>query len=196
MTALTPYGTRLLAQRHLHWRLGFNDPNIIAWLTVAGYAAAMVLTWRAADRARKAGRKFDGRFWLASCAAMALLGINKQFDLHVLITDLGREWAIDHGWYQQRRVFQEGFMLAVAGGAVLVLARVESITRRKNREIRWAFGGMILVALYVLIRAASFHHTDVLMRTTVFGHRWNWVIEIAGIAVVGYAAWRYCRRGR
>ena len=196
MKGISPYKAKLLAEHRIRWQLGLNDPSVIGWLTVASYAVAAILAWRAAQCARAAGRQFDRRFWLVVCAAMVLLGINKQLDFHILLTDIGRAWAVDHGWYQQRRGFQKAFMLAVAAGAALVLAWGGVATRRKDPAIRWALGGIVLTTGYILVRAASFHHTDVLMRTAIFGHRWNWAIEVAGIALAGYAAWRYGERAR
>ena len=51
--------------------------------------------------------------------------------------------------------------------------------------------GATLVMGYVLIRAASFHHVDRFIGSRIFGFRWNWILEMGGIALVLFAGqWR------
>ena len=51
--------------------------------------------------------------------------------------------------------------------------------------------GTTLVIGYVLIRAASFHHVDRFIGRTILGFRWNWILEMGGIALVLFASqWR------
>jgi len=51
-------------------------------------------------------------------------------------------------------------------------------------------GATFLIA-FVLIRAASFHHIDRLITSSIFGFRWNWILEMGGIIVVLLASrWR------
>lgn len=194
MNGISPHKAKLLEAHRIRWEFGFHDPTVIGWLTVLGYAAAAVLAWRAASAARRSGAGFDKIFWLAGCAVMVFLAINKQLDLHILVTDLGRYLAVQNDLYPQRRALQQAFMAAAvlgAGGAGVALWLA---TRHRDAALRLALAGLAVCCGYVLVRAASFHHTDLLMRTTVFGVRWNWMIELAGIALAGYAAWRYPAR--
>src|SRR5215471_20103805 len=56
---------------------------------------------------------------------------------------------------------------------------------------RRAWRGTTLVTGYVLIRAASFHHVDRFIGRTILGFRWNWILEMGGIALVLFASqWR------
>lgn len=191
MSPAEAHKAALLAAHRIRWRLGFNDPTIAGWLAVAGYALTAVLAWRAGARARRAGLAFDRRFWWLACAALVLLGANKQLDLQVLVTDIGRWWAVESGWYRERRTFQKAFMLAGAAAAALALAGGFLATRGRAGAIRLALLGLAIAGGYILIRAASFHHTDVLMRTDTLGGRWSWFMELAGIAITAIAAWRY-----
>lgn len=191
MNGISPHKAKLLEAHRIRWEFGFNDPTMIGWVTVLGYTGAALLAWNAASAARRAGDRFDNGFWLTACVIMALLAVNKQLDLHILVTDLGRFWAVQNGLYQQRRTIQTAFVAAallmvVAGGLALWRA-----TRGRDASLRLALAGLAVCCGYSLIRAASFHHTDVLMRTTVFGVRWNWAIEVAGVALTAWAAWRY-----
>ena len=193
MNGLSPLKAKLLEAHPISWEFGFNDATFIGWATVAAYVIAGAFAWRAAGRAND---RFDRTIWLAISLAMLSLAINKQLDLHVLITDIGRFWAIQNDLYQQRRGFQKLFMLAVAAGvAGLTLAGVW-FTRGRDPALRLALAGVPVSAGYMLVRAASFHHTDVLMRTTLFGLRWNWTIEVAGIGLTALGAARYRARAR
>lgn len=191
MNGIGPDKARLLEAHRIRWEFGFNDPTLIGWLTVAGYILAAVLAWRSASAARQAGTKFDRIFWLAICSAMALLAVNKQLDLHVLVTDIGRYWAVQNDLYQQRRAFQKAFIAAIvmgAGGAGLALWLA---TRGKGESLRLAVAGLAICCDYILMRAASFHHADVLMQSELLGLRWNGFVELAGVATIALAAWRY-----
>lgn len=191
MTGLFARKAELLEAHRIRWELGFNDPTLLGWLTVAGYLAAALCAWQAAAAARRAGVGFDRRFWLACCAAMAVLAVNKQLDFHTLITDLARYLAVQHDLYQQRRAYQKAFIAAVALGAGVAGAALWLAMRRRDGSLRLALAGLALCGLYVLVRAASFHHADALLRTTVLGVRWDRGVELAGLAVVAIAAWRY-----
>lgn len=192
MTGVSPARKAQLLEAHrIRWELGFNDPTFIGWLTVAAYLLAAALAWRAAAAAGRSGSGIERKIWLAITAAMWLLAINKQLDLHVLVTDIGRYWAVQLDLYQQRRAFQKLFMAGVLIGVASVGGAGWFLTRGRDPALRLAFAGLAVCAGYILVRAASFHHTDGLMRTQVLGLRWNWMIELSGIGLTTLAAWRY-----
>jgi hypothetical protein len=158
-----------------------HDAGTLPWLAVAGYLAAALLCglhFRAATIPR------ERIFWLFAATTMLAMGINKQLDLQTMLTAMGRNWAREGGWYEQRRTFQAFFILAVAivvTGGTAWLAR---LVRGLNMAVYTALAGLGLLALFILIRAASFHHLDVAMRTGIFGLKLHTVLELAGIAVV------------
>lgn len=178
------------------WHADFNDPSVVGWASTAGYFVAALFAWRAGERAPTRGGQFERNFWRAICAAMIALGINKQLDLHVLVADIARDWSMQQGWYGARRGVQTFFMLAFVVGAGGALAAGYSVTRGRDPALRQALFGLVITAGYVVIRAASFHHTDRLFHTEIFGLRWNWLIEVAGFAIVALAARRYRAPGR
>jgi hypothetical protein len=49
-----------------------------------------------------------------------------------------------------------------------------------------------MILAFVVIRASSFHHVDVLLASTLGGLRWNWILELSGIMVVGVSAGWVC----
>jgi hypothetical protein len=115
--------------------------------------------------------------------------------LQSAFTEIGRVAVGAVGWYQQRAVVQVTF-IAIAIVACLVALAVLLIWSRKAPLSTWfAVFGIMLVIAFVLSRATSFHHIDRFIKTpAIYSLRWNWIIEIGGIAIVLLASrWRAAR---
>ena len=183
----------------LHWHLGIGDPTFMGWLTVAAYGLAAAACFFAASR-DQAGDPRDVRIrrwlWLAIGLVMSLLCVNKQLDLQTLFTDVGRVVAARGGWYGQRRVVQWVFVVAVMGAGAAAIGFVVWKVRRFLGERVLVPIGLCALVTFVVIRAASFHHVDVLLMSRILGVRMNWILELGGIALVGLGALRACRRGQ
>jgi hypothetical protein len=173
-----------------NWTPGIGDPTPIGWITVALYFLASFNTWRCA-RIVKFEDKGESRAWQSISLSFLALGINKQLDLQTAFTELGRVIAHYQGWYEQRQSVQLLFIVLVAA-ICLVVTIVLLIWVRKAPPQTWVgLIGTMMVLGYVLIRAASFHHVDRFIGSTVLGLRWNWLIEITGILLVAAASqWR------
>jgi hypothetical protein len=191
----------LAATEQGHWRPGIGDPTAVGWFTVAAYLSAAFgcgLNWLAE---RRAGRRRAGQasptVWLVMSGLMLFLGVNKQLDLQTLLGSIGREISRSQGWYAQRRVFQVLFIAGIAATGLVLLAALCWTVRRQWKQCILPLIGTVFLFVFVLTRASSFHHVDVLLRSEVQGIRWNWILELAGIAAVGLGAltaWR--DRGR
>jgi hypothetical protein len=168
------------------WTPGIGDPTVLGWVTVAAYAAAFVLCLACARRETRGSA--SRRFWLASAIIMALLGVNKQLDLQTWFTQVGRDLALAQGWYERRQVVQVDFIAALALGALGAAWALLRAVRDLGTEINWAGVGLVFLAAFVLIRAASFHHVDRLLGLHIGGVTMNAVLELGGIACVGVAA--------
>ncbi|HTF90331.1 MAG TPA: hypothetical protein VK843_18085 [Planctomycetota bacterium] len=186
------------------WSIGIGDPTPIGWLTVVGYGLAACFAFGACRRARReasglrdgdAARAGNERrmvgLWLIACVVMALLGVNKQLDLQSLMTQSLRDLARSQGWYENRREYQQAFIAVVAIAAVVsVCVTVLALRPVLHRAWLTVFG-LTWIVTFVLIRAASFHHVDRFLRGG--NVRWNWVLELGGIAMVGVAGYRAAR---
>ena len=174
------------------WRPGIGDPSVLGWTTVAAYfAAAGLCAWaaRRESRDRRPGRGARPAFWWCLVALLLALGINKQLDLQSFLTMLGRRAAREQGWYAQRRSVQVGFIAGILTMGVLALACAGYAIRRSWRRHGIALAGVMLLACFIAIRAASFHHVDVWLRWPVLGGiRLNVVLELAGIAITALGA--------
>ena len=177
------------------WKPGIGDPTVMGWVTVAAYlVTALGCYWSAwrepmPDGTRRP-RTRPSVFWLILAVLMVALGINKQLDLQSLATQIGRD--VLRGWdlYAKRRAFQLGFILAVALGCAGSMAGLLWAARRSLRY-RWlAILGIFLILGFVVVRASSFHHVNIFLSARLGGMKWNWILELGGISVVGVAALR------
>ena len=184
----------------IRWRPGIGDPSFMGWFTVAAYAAAAVLCFIAARRclaavdARQARRR--RRIWLGVGVLMAFLCINKQLDLQSLFTDIGRAVAKHGGWYGERRAVQRWFVIAVAAAGAMTFVIIAWKIRSILRENIVLLLGLISLLTFIVIRAASFHHVDVLIGSELLGIRVNWILELTGIALIATSAARAARHPR
>lgn len=175
------------------WAPGLGDPTAMGWATVAAYLAAslLCLLW-----AKPSG---SGRFLpVAFAGAMALLAVNKQLDLQSLLTEIARDAAKAQGWYEDRQTYQAIFIGVIGSGAALGFAALLWMLRRRWKETALASAGFACLLAFVVVRAASFHHVDQGLGETWVGLRFNWILELGGIALVVAGAvvgWRV-RRSR
>ncbi|WP_310498859.1 hypothetical protein [Sandarakinorhabdus sp.] len=161
-----------------------QDAGTLPWVAVAGYVAGAALCgWQRGCESGRAPPR-ERLFWTLAALAMLALGINKQLDLQTALTAFGRQWARSGGWYEQRRAFQAGLVMAAVVAAVIAAGALGWLVRGLRAGVIVALAGLCLLGLFVLIRAASFHHIDVALRTAVLGLKLHAVLELAGIAVV------------
>jgi len=62
--------------------------------------------------------------------------------------------------------------------------------------VRLALVGLVFLGLFVLVRAASFHHLDELLGRGSPDFNWGSIQEMAGIVIVAAAALLYSRKRR
>jgi hypothetical protein len=174
------------------WHPGIGDPTAIGWITVLAYFTAALLC-AAAQRREKAGPR-PRPFWLAVTVLLVLLGINKQLDLQSLFTQVLRDRARAHGWYEQRREFQTLFIFAIAAIGAAFLAALPYVMRHQPRARNITLAGLVFLYCFILVRASSFHHVDWALSRTFFCIRLNWVLELGGIIIAAAGALLVMRR--
>ncbi|MHC4966049.1 MAG: hypothetical protein ACYTGE_14200 [Planctomycetota bacterium] len=195
---------------HIPAILAFGDPTIAGWTIVVFYLAgaaacvwALRVAWMgsrmAADypgdrraRDRSAAYKASFLFWALLIALFLFLGLNKQIDLQSWLADVGRDMAKAQGWYEQRGRVQTIFVGAVAVSGLWVLAFLLDRTRDLLPRHALAFGGLVLLACFVILRTSSFHDVDRVLGWGVGGMKLSWVLELLGITCVGLCAVMNC----
>lgn len=174
------------------WSPGLGDNNAMGWLTVAVYLLAAASSARMARAPGGTGAcsRRERMFWWISAGVMLFLAVNKQLDLQSLVTMVGRCHAQLAGWYDMRRTVQLVFILAIGGAGGLALALLALLLRGILGRVWPAFLGLGFVCIFVVIRAASFHHVDGLLGSWVLGLKINWLLELPGPLLVVVSALR------
>lgn len=176
----------------INWQFSIGDPTLIGWLTVIGYFSAVFFAFKIFFYA---GNIFDDEFvkkqksfWLILGLVMLLLGINKQLDLHTLLTAIGKYYAQQDGWYEHRREIQ----LYVIGGVLIALVSVLLLFFYQMKGIlianMSAIIGLTIILLFIIIRATSFHHIDFIMDIYIVNIRLDMFLELIGISAIDILA--------
>ena len=187
--------TEFLSQ--IYWRPRIGDASFMGWLTVAAYGLTAVLCLVAALKGgagasgdESGGARSQRRLWLGISAVMFLLCLNKQLDLQSLLTNIGRIVAKRGGWYDGRRTIQFWFVVAVGLASVAAFVFLVRKTRSIFRGRAWLLLGLSMLLLFVVMRAASFHHVGEFLEKRVLGLKMNWLLELGSIALVAISAVR------
>lgn len=166
------------------------------WVTVAAYLVAALLSVRAARHGSLRREPRDTIFWRITAVLLVLLGINELLDMQTLLTSVGRAHAKENGWYGEHRRVQYIFVMTLGVAAVFVGMAALWFTRRAHSTVRLALVGLVFIGLFVLLRAASFHHLDEMLGRGAPDFNWGSVQEMAGILMVAAAAMFYTRKRR
>ncbi len=186
----------MIAANDGRWHPGIGDPTVVGWVTVGAYALATVLCAMCAWR--EPGDRRQRRFWCVLAALMLLLGVNKQLDLQTWFTEIGRDLARADGWYDIRHQVQVSFISLLAVLGLLSQVWLYRSLRDFGSEARLAAIGLAFLAVFVVTRAASFHHADMLLGMKLGGWlKVNALLELGGIGCIAWASlWCIANRGR
>jgi hypothetical protein len=164
------------------WHAGIGDATVFGWLTVLFYSAAIWRCMVKASESKNVGGNYH--FWIYLAAFLLFLAINKQLDLQSWFTQTLRDSAHAHGWYANRRLLQVIFigLLGIAMLAILLSIRLFLANSWRRYKLTWV--GIILLCVFILARAASFHHVDVLINHGILGLRLNVILEVGAILII------------
>jgi hypothetical protein len=171
-----------------NWHPGIGDPTAGGWLIAFAYFGAAWLAWKALAGWESQRSPRSRRFWQFILGAMLVLGVNKQLDLQTAFTNIGRWLAWHQGWYADRRGVQVAFIALLLVGGVALLVALLWWLRPLSRAQQLGLAGLCALGAFVMIRAASFHHVDMLLGLELGGLRVNWLLEGGSIAVIAAGA--------
>jgi len=172
-------GTRLLVL------LNLPDPehsNTARAILVLGYALATWFWWRAGKRTQKAE---DAYWWRLGAGLLALLTINKIFDLRLASEDGLRTIAKAGGWYEHRQPVQ--FALAILLPLLLTVLAVIFLRAKGIAFFRThlnAAAGWILLLKYHLLRQVVEWKPARDWVIAIGYFDWRIALEAGGIALV------------
>ena len=179
------------SMQYYNWRPTIGDPTFMGWFTVFAYFITALLCAIYTYKLFKQYNSFKNKeflFWLGLALIMVFLGINKQLDLQSLFTEIGRNIAKKQGWYDQRRIYQREFILAIMIGSGFILLLLFFTLWRYYSKYGLALLGLIVLITFIVVRAASFHHVEIMLDQRILGARLNWVLELTSIGLVALAA--------
>lgn len=164
------------------WELGIGDPTILGWTTVVIYLVVAIRCVFKAIASRSLGGNYH--YWLILSLFFLMLGINKQLDLQSWLTQTLKDISIEHGWYAQRRGLQIAFVVTIGFGMLLATfsLRLFLVNIWHRHKLLWV--GMIMLCGFVLIRAASFHHVDIAIGSSVLGIKLNVILEVSALLII------------
>lgn len=175
------------------WSATNGDPTVWGWLIVVAYFVAAFLCAKKIRRFQAIesdSNRTLKTFWILVCTLLLTLGINKQLDIQSLITFALKDTAIHYGWYDQRRIYQEWFILSVLFLALTFTISLSIAFKSILKDHILAVFGMVLLIAFVAIRASSFHHMDHIIGLPIFGTNINFVLEMTGIFLIAVNALR------
>ncbi len=159
-----------------------GDPTFVGWLTVLIYFLATLRCVYKAIESKKAGGNYQ--FWLFLAFFLLCLGINKQLDLQTWFEHSMKMSAQAHGWYAHRAVLQQVFIALFALGmmAVLLSFRLFLANTWRNYALTWV--GIVLLSLFIVVRAAAFNRLDIFINYEILGISINVLLEIGAILLI------------
>jgi hypothetical protein len=179
------------------WHFEYDNPTILGWTVVAFYGVAALSCVVAAislssksSRHSERGPGRSARIWWLLALALAFLGVNKQLNLQTLMIVVLRRLSFAGGWWEQRRAAQLFFSLVFGIGVGLLLSWLAFRYRNFFNENRHVFWGVIVLGIFVALRAATINHADAFLRLHLRDKNWAWILEISGSVLIGIGAVR------
>jgi hypothetical protein len=170
--------------RHLGWH---------SMLTAIGYALAGTLCGASGLAARRGGD--DGSAWFLAAGLLALIGANAVARIDLLAIYVLREVAHAQGWYEHRREGQFLALGALAAAGLLALAWLRTRLQAMWSRCASAVLGIGLLTGIAVLRAVSFHATDLALNASLFGVSTGRLLEFAGLGLTAAGALRWSRTG-
>lgn len=159
------------------------------WVTILDYALAFVLCGAAALSNQK-----NARFWAALCLLMLLLGAFKAVTVGASAADYLQDMARRGGWYEVRRTYQGGAIVAVLAVASIGTTAALYRKRHERSSVQIAAVAVIGLLAFVAVRTASLHQIDALLGRKLIGVSLGAAIENAAIASIAICAALASRR--
>jgi len=184
------------------WKPRMGDPSLSGWVITIAYFCVFLLCLtsgllvRSSERRLASGQRAG--LWYIFSGIMLVFGINKQLDLQTLLMQVGSRLAKVQGWYELRRAVQFLFIVVLFVVFVLFIIFVWRKLRGNWKYFTVAPFGILIVLVWVMVRAALMQHIDfTVFHTYVHGHgRVNHLIEFGGVVLTGLGAFIALVRSR
>jgi hypothetical protein len=170
------------------WQASIAKADAADWITVAAYLIAAVISFQASKQAWLWREPKDNIFWRVTAGLLMFLAVNELLDLQTLLTAMGRQHAIQYGWYGAHRKVQYVFIVGLSVTAAIAGIVMLWLTKHTHIAVRVALSGLALIGLFILFRAASFHHFNEFLGRGNPAFNWGSIQEMLGILIVAGSA--------
>jgi hypothetical protein len=171
-----------------YWIRYAGDFTFTGWFITAIYFIVFLLCILYLSKLNKNPAKHEKpyvhfRIFLTGC--IFLLGLNKQIDIQLLITDIGRTYSQAHGWYETRKYFQVEFLAVfstIGLGLFFILCKA-----LKNiwRSVFLPVTGLFILFSFVIIKASSLHILEHYFDKRIGGFNLFDISELTGLLCIG-----------
>ncbi len=171
------------------WAPGFGDRDTYGYVMTIVHLVAAALAVAVALKGPFRSRSPSTERWLWGIGATVLvvLAINKQLDLQSMLVSAARCVARGEGWYEARREYQTEVILGLVIAAAIIVPLLIVLLRKAVPGNLAFVLAMSALVTFVLLRAISFHHLDILFGTNVLSfrlHRWIEVLALVSVILV------------
>ena len=165
-----------------------GDPTIAGWLIFFAYLAVVYRCYLQYTKV-KVGF-LDHNFWLVIGVFLLLLCINKQLDLQTVFEASMKELAQSHGWYAQRRMMQSVFIGLLSISLLTGLVVLRSVLAKACQQHKAVCLGVLLLCVFIVLRAAAFNHLSFLNTQTYWGFNAHSLLELTALCVMFYGTFK------
>jgi len=153
-------GSNRMIGHDQRWTPGIGDPSVMGWVTVACY------------------------FLIAFCCLLVrkIEPLDHSTDNNQLI-NYRKFWWVLAACLTFLGINKQLDLQSIAGCAWLTYK-----LRNACGTIKLALLGFSLLLAFVVIRAASFHNFDYLLRYQIAGLKFNWLMEIGTLIIIAISA--------
>jgi len=162
-----------------------GDLTFLGWITALAYVVGALFCVWAGIVTRRSDKQQP---WWILAVILFFLGVNKLLNLQTALINLGRAAARAQCWYRYQRVAQVVFAVLFALALMAVFA---AFLKKwgwfvKGRPL--VLAGVLLLLLFVVVRASTFNHVDELLHLNLYDDYWGWILELGGIACIAWSA--------
>lgn len=119
-----------------------------------------------------------------------MLAINKQLDFQSLFIIAGKCISLEDGWYDNKQLARNLFTVLLAICMLFGFLLTGWLLRKVWKPNLIALVGVTLILSFIVVRAATFMHFGGIDWMRYFGADLHWLLEVAGIILVIFAAIR------
>jgi len=174
-----------IAYQKGYWIQNRGDPTVIGWFITLLYFVVFIVSIYFSIKATRYLSNYRYIWFMYGITALIfLLGINKQLDFQMLLTDFAREFVKVKGMYVNRKPFQIQIISIFASIGIGILTFILYTLRFAPKRMWLALVGISILFSFTIIRLISLHNIESFVSKSFLGVRIVDALEISGISII------------